>query len=89
MSALVNRYEIDMRVSTKGKDDAHIVTRIEHAYSVMDAIMQAVVNHSGANPSETIEATIRVSPPADEIRIASTFNIKLGTLSSMPSIDKP
>jgi hypothetical protein len=62
--SIVNRYQVDMRVSRGGKDP-RIVTRIEPAYSVLDAIMQASVNHVAENPGEACEALVHIGPPAD------------------------
>jgi hypothetical protein len=64
----VNRYAVEMRVSRGGKEP-RIVTRIEHAYSVLDALQQAGVNHVAENPGEMPEGVVHIGPPMDALEV--------------------
>jgi len=77
MSQTANKYEVEMKVSRAGKHP-RVVTRVEYAYNVIDAFMQANINHAGENEGETCDRLIRVSPPVSsmsvEISIAPMFS---------------
>lgn len=64
--SIAQRYEVELKVSRLGQEPKSVV-RIEHAYSPMDAIMQAGLNHAGENPGEQAVAFLHVAPPADAI----------------------
>ncbi len=71
----VNRYEVEMRVHA-GKG-FRLVTRVEHAYSVTDAILQAGMNHIAEHPGESVEKLVHVGPPSDAIEPPPQIRIAL------------
>ena len=68
MSQTANKYEVEMKVSRAGKHP-RVVTRVEYAYNVIDAFMQANINHAGENEGETCDRLIRVSPPVSSMSV--------------------
>ena len=67
MSAM-NVYEVELLVTNKNTKAASIVVRTEHAYGVMDAVMQAVCNQSAAVETGSADIVVRhIGPPESAI----------------------
>jgi intracellular sulfur oxidation DsrE/DsrF family protein len=62
----VFKYEVEIQVTDRRTGKSVAVTRTEHAYSVMDAMMQAVVNQRTDQDHEEVRV-IRIGPPAGAI----------------------
>jgi hypothetical protein len=69
MNGTANKYEVEMKVSRAGRHP-RVVTRVEYAYNVIDAFMQANINHAGENEGETCDRLIRVAPPIGSMAVA-------------------
>jgi len=61
----VYSYEVVLRVATRG-EPAEYITRLEQAYSPVDAVMQASMTVSSQRPHSVLTLE-RVGPPLDVI----------------------
>lgn len=65
---MVNPYEVEVAYTQNGKTG--LTVRTEYAYSVQDAIMQALFNQGAQGASDIVVK--RVGPPMEQIRLAAT-----------------
>jgi hypothetical protein len=63
----INRYELVMVVTTKATGERKTVTRLEHAYTVQDALMQALVNVQEGRTDKMDTAILSIGPPEEDI----------------------
>ena len=62
----VHVYDVELLVLRAGETKPSLVTRREHAYSIMDAAMQAGINYSGqSDVPVTSTKIVRIGPPLD------------------------
>ena len=72
MSREIYEYEVTLKLTNRNTKAATLSTRIEHAYSVGDAVMQACMNQSAQVETGSAEiALVSVGPPAEAIRKAT------------------
>ncbi len=73
-------YEVELKVTDKATGKAELVTRTEYAYSLMDAMHQALVQVTAGRAEISVEP-MRVGPPAEAIRAAAqgTLNPQIAT----------
>lgn len=70
---LINQYEVELKVTNPATRVARIVRRGEHAYSAMDAVMQAVINQRSGDASSTdVVDVLHVGPPAAAVLAATS-----------------
>jgi len=62
-----NVYEIELKLTNNNTGEVKTVTMREHAYSVHDAVMQALFNQNAADPGSAEITVVHVGPPAAEI----------------------
>ena len=62
-------YEVFLRLTDKASGAVSSVVRTEHAYGVMDGVMQALMNGASEHPSADV-AFIGIGPPQELIRRA-------------------
>ena len=73
--AVIYKYEVEMRVRDKASGKVTSVTRVEHAYSPSDALMQAAINHVSANPESEVIGSLHIGPPQDAILAAQSHDL--------------
>lgn len=60
----INVYEVQLKIVNKNTKAVSAITRTEHAYSVMDAMMQAVLNQSAEIDTGFADITVtHIGPP--------------------------
>jgi hypothetical protein len=65
----IYKYEVELTMTgVKGVPNG-IITRTEHAYTVIDAITQAAINATAEHPTGTIKVR-HVGPPMDAIMLS-------------------
>lgn len=60
-------YDVEIVVKRTSTGLESTVTRTEHAYAVVDAVMQASINISGEDPGLEVVRVLHVSPPIKAI----------------------
>lgn len=76
--AQIFTYEVELRITEKATDPrvdhgkVELVTRTEHAYSLMDAMHQAVFNHIAGGTQDIDMKVVRVGPPLELIQALKT-----------------
>lgn len=63
-------YEVDLRITQKATGQVKLVTRTEHAYSLMDALHQALI-HASVDLGDVDVKPLRIGPPDEAIRAAA------------------
>lgn len=64
-------YEVELKVTDKSTRTSRLTLRTEHAYSLMDAVHQAVMNIAPENAGCDIQVN-HVGPPSEAIHVAFT-----------------
>lgn len=70
--AQIFTYEVELKVTHKATGKVELVTRTEHAYSLMDAMHQAVFNQIAGDPTDVDIKMVHVGPPLELIRALNT-----------------
>lgn len=82
----MNVYEVELRVKQRATGEERLTTRTEHAYSVTDAAMQAVLNQAAAETPGTVDIVLaHIGPPTADV-LAATSNIAEALMRRDPSI---
>ena len=68
---LINQYEVELKVTNPSTRVARIVRRGEHAYSAVDAVMQAVINQRVGEATDVVDV-LHVGPPAADVLAATS-----------------
>lgn len=84
--ATTNAYEVELKLVNRNTFDERLVTRTEYAYSVQDAVMQAVVNQAADPGTGSAEVKVlRIGPPQELVLAASQSVLDMiATLTRQP-----
>ncbi len=76
MSRDVYEYAVELKVTNKNTKSVKLVTSLEHAYSVSDAAMQAMLALSSEASSSDVEI-VRIQPPLSAILASSAKSVEI------------
>jgi hypothetical protein len=82
----IYRYEIEVQLTNRVTGAKDIVTRLEHAYTLNDALMQASLT-LGYQHGESDMKIVRCGPPLEDVRRAESQWLQLLTKVEASSLN--
>lgn len=70
----INQYEVELKIITT--HGATHITRTEHAYTLLEAMQQALIGETDSSPGATL-SVVRIGPSADAIRAAGLAELQV------------